>query len=212
MGTQMTPTTRTPKEARTAPASTRRMEIAALAAGLFDARGYHNASMEDIAEAVGLRKPTLYHYFKSKDEILYEIHNEMIELINSRHAARLADGVEIQSSALKALMGDVIELMETHPGHLRIFFEHYRELPAEYKATIREKRARFRQYVRDAIAAGIAGGEFHDVDVELTTLALLGMANWTYQWLRPSSGRSAAEVTDAFWRLAMRGIAVDPVD
>jgi TetR/AcrR family transcriptional regulator, cholesterol catabolism regulator len=211
MGTQMTETTRTPKEMRTAPASTRRLEIASLAAELFDARGYHNTSMEDIAEAVGLRKPTLYHYFKSKDEILYEIHNEMIDLINSRHEARLAAGVESQSAALKALMGDVIELMETHPGHLRIFFEHHRELPGDYKAAIREKRARFRQYVKDAISGGIAGGEFHEVDVELTTLAVLGMANWTYQWLRPSSGRTAAEVTDSFWRLAMRGIAVDPV-
>jgi TetR/AcrR family transcriptional regulator, cholesterol catabolism regulator len=212
MGTRMTQTTRTPKEMRTAPASTRRLEIATLAAGLFDARGYHDTSMEDIAEAVGLRKPTLYHYFKSKDEILYEIHNEMIDLINSRHEARLANGIESQSRALRVLMGDVIELMETHPGHLRIFFEHHRELPAEYKATIREKRARFRQYVRDAISAGIANGEFHEVDIELTTLAVLGMANWTYQWLRPSSDRTVAEVTDSFWRLAMRGIAVDPVD
>jgi AcrR family transcriptional regulator len=212
MGTQMTQTARTPKEMRTAPASTRRLEIATLAAELFDARGYHDTSMEDIADAVGLRKPTLYHYFKSKDEILYEIHNEMIDLINSRHEARLANGIESQSSALRALMGDVIELMETHPGHLRIFFEHHRELPAEYKATIREKRARFRQYVRDAISGGIDNGEFHEVDIELTTLAVLGMANWTYQWLRPSSDRTVAEVTDSFWRLAMRGIAVDPVD
>ena len=208
----MSQTTRTPKEMRTAPASTRRMEIATIAAELFDARGYHDTSMEDIAEAVGLRKPTLYHYFKSKDEILFEIHNEMIDLINSRHEERLANGIERQSLALRALMGDVIELMETHPGHLRIFFEHHRELPTEYKATIRQKRTRFREYVSDAVAAGVASGEFHDVDVELTTLAILGLANWTYQWLRPSGGRTAAEGTDAFWRLAMRGIAVDPVD
>jgi len=48
----------------------RRAEIVEIAARLFDRHGYHSTSMDDIAEAVGLRKPSLYHYFKSKDQIL----------------------------------------------------------------------------------------------------------------------------------------------
>ncbi len=192
---------------RTAPAVTRRREIAEKAAELFDARGYHSTSMEEIAESAGLAKPSLYHYFKSKDEILFEIHNEMIELILDRHEARLAAGIESYGRELHGLMVDLIELMETHPGHLRIFFEHYRELPARYKETIRARRERFRGYVSSAIEGGIEAGEFADVDVEMTTLAILGMCNWTYQWLRPNQDRTAAEVADSFWGFAMRGMA-----
>jgi AcrR family transcriptional regulator len=195
---------------RTAPAVTRRRQIAEKAAELFDAAGYYNTSMEDIAESAGLRKPTLYHYFKSKDEILLEIHSEMIELILRRHEERLEAGVESHSRELYGLMRDLIELMETHPGHLRIFFEHQRELPEHYKEPIRARRQRFRGYVSDAIAGGIEAGEFVETDVEMATLAILGMCNWTYQWLRPNQERTAAEVTDAFWHFAMRGIAVNP--
>jgi hypothetical protein len=107
------------------------------------------------------------------------------------------------------LTNDVIELMETHPGHLRIFFEHHRELPEKYQEMIRVKRGQFRQYVTDVISDGIARGEFRDVDVELTVLAVLGVSNWTYQWLHPGGRHTAKQVTDHFWELIMRGIAVD---
>jgi AcrR family transcriptional regulator len=197
---------------RTAPASDRRLAIAQIAAGLFDERGYHDTSMEDIAESVGLRKPTLYHYFKSKDEILFEIHNEMIDLILSRQERRLAEGGGTHADGLRSLMHDIIELMETHPGHLRIFFEHHRELPDEYKVTIRGKRNRYRDLISEEIERGVAAGEFREVDIELTTLAVLGLSNWTYQWLHPGGKHDARAVTDYFCDLLLRGIAADLLD
>jgi AcrR family transcriptional regulator len=190
----------------------KRRELVARAASLFNDVGYHNTSMEDIAESVGLRKPTLYHYFKSKDEILFEIHNEMIDLILSRQERRLAEGGGTHADGLRSLMHDIIELMETHPGHLRIFFEHHRELPDEYKVTIRGKRNRYRDLISEEIERGVAAGEFREVDIELTTLAVLGLSNWTYQWLHPGGKHDARAVTDYFCDLLLRGIAADPLD
>lgn len=189
----------------------RRSGIVAEAARLFDEQGYHNSSMEAIAERVGLAKPSLYHYFRAKDEILLAIHNEMIELILARHEERVAAGIGSCGDELKEMMGDVISLMETHPGHLRIFFEHQRELPSSFRVPVREERNRFRDELAELIRRGISSGEFRPVDVPLTTMAILGMANWTYQWLHPRGSRTAADVTDHFWRLAMRSIAVEPV-
>jgi len=188
----------------------KRQVVLRTAARTFSQRGFHQTTLADIADELHIAKPTLYHYFKSKDEILLEIHSEMIELILRRHEERLAAGVESHSQELRGLMGDLIELMETHPGHLRIFFEHQRELPDRYKEAIRARRQRFRGFVFDAIAGGIEAGEFIETDVEMATLAILGMCNWTYQWLRPNQERTAAEVTESFWQFAMRGIAVDP--
>jgi AcrR family transcriptional regulator len=189
----------------------RRSGIVAEAARLFEERGYHNSSMEEIAERVGLAKPSLYHYFRAKDEILLAIHNEMIELVLTRHEERVEAGIVNCGIELKEMIGDVISLMETHPGHLRIFFEHQRELPITFRAPVREKRNRFRDELGVLIRRGISLGEFRQVDVTLTTMAILGMANWTYQWLYPEGSRTSAEVTDHFWRLAMRSIAVEPV-
>src|ERR1019366_6225857 len=95
----------------------------------FDTRGFQATSMEDIADAVGLRKPSLYHYFKSKDDILFLIHDEFIELLLQRHLHRLEIGVEPKILLLEA-MSDMLELMDTHRGHIRVFFEARRELPA----------------------------------------------------------------------------------
>jgi TetR/AcrR family transcriptional regulator, cholesterol catabolism regulator len=191
-------------------ATDRRAEILEAAARCFDKAGYHSSTIDDIAAVVGVSKPTVYYYFKSKDAILYEIHNEMIDLILSRHEAREREGQASRGAALHGLMLDVIELMETHPGHLRIFFEHHRELSEEYKPTIRAKRERFRRMVADTLEQGVAAGEFRPMDVEMTTLAVLGMANWTYQWLRPGGARTAAETADEFWRFTMRAISVEP--
>lgn len=188
-------------------ASGRRSFIIDTAARLFDEHGYHSTSMEDIADGVGLAKPTLYHYFRSKDEILFEIHAAMIEMILVSHEQRLPGQAGRWGELLKAMIADVIRLMETHPGHLRIFFEHHRELPASYKKTIRSKRNRYRDHVRDVIVNGIRDGEFREVDPDLATLAVLGVANWTYQWLYPAGEYSAERVTDAFYSYLVDGLA-----
>lgn len=192
------------------PPGGRRTDIVDMAAVLFDEHGYHSTSMEDIADRVGLAKPTLYHYFRSKDEILFEIHNAMIDVILQSHEDRMPGGPGRWGELLKGMIGDIIELMETHPGHLRIFFEHHRELPDRYKTTIRAKRNRYRDHVSDVIAAGIRDHEFRDVDVDLATLAVLGVANWTYQWLYPGGEFSAAQVTEAFSSYLFTGLALTP--
>ena len=67
----------------------RRQQIISLAAGLFDQSGYSSTTMDDIAREVGVAKPTLYHYFPSKDDILHAIHEEFIDLLMSRHERAL---------------------------------------------------------------------------------------------------------------------------
>src|SRR5713226_5835632 len=105
-------------------ADERRRSVISGAAALFDNAGYYNTSVEDIAGAVGLRKPTLYHYFKSKDEILFWLHEEFIDLLIGRQKARLATRMSPEQRLLEA-MGDILELMDTHRGHVRVFFEHH---------------------------------------------------------------------------------------
>lgn len=111
----------------------RRQQIVDAAAELFDKVGYSNTSMEDIAAVVGVAKPTLYHYFPGKDAVLLEIHEEFIDLLNRQHAERVAAELGPEQLLLE-VMADILELMRTHRGHVRVFFEHHRELPPEARA------------------------------------------------------------------------------
>lgn len=186
-------------------ADRKRCQIVKKAAGLFDRNGYHNTSMDDLAAAVGLRKPSLYHYFESKEEILFWIHQEFIDLIIERQMQRDGNGLEAPELLL-GVISDILELMDTHRGHVRVFFEHGRELPSKYKKTIRTKRDFYQRQVENIIAAGVKQGDFREVDPTLTALALFGMCNWAYQWYQKGGERSSREIAEFFASLFLDGI------
>ncbi len=183
----------------------RRRQLVAKAAGLFNDVGYHRASVEDVAEACGIRKPTLYHYFKSKEEILYWIHEEFIDLLIARQQAREPLGLSAKQGLLE-IMADILDLVRTHNSYVRVFFEHYRELDEEHKAAIRAKRDLYESSVHRVIQAGVDSGEFRDVNVKTVTLAVAGMCNWAYQWYEPSGPMTSREVAYVFWEVLVRGV------
>jgi AcrR family transcriptional regulator len=190
-------------------AAGRRDEVIREAAQLFDQRGYHSTSMQDIAESVGLRKPSLYHYFGSKDEILFWIHEEFIDLLIERQRSRR----ELQlptREALQAVMADILELMATHRGHVRVFFEHHRELPEEAYSALVKKRVRYQQMVTTIIERGVEDGTLRDVNVGLAALALFGMCNWAYQWYEAGGPMSTDEIAATFCDFLLNGISAQP--
>jgi AcrR family transcriptional regulator len=184
----------------------RRAQILNVATGLFDSDGYHATSLEQIAAAVGVAKASLYYYFKSKEDLLVALHQEMMVLLLDRQAELMADGTLSCEDVLRGIMHDIVGLMESHPGRLRIFFEAYRELPASVRAEISGQRREYRQSLAKLIGQGIEAGEFRDRDPELTSLAILGMCNWTYQWFRVDGTHDAAEIADNFHELVMAGL------
>jgi AcrR family transcriptional regulator len=201
--------TETRERRHTASGQSKRKLLVARAAQLFDEDGYHSTSVEDVAEACGIRKPTLYHYFKSKEEILYGIHDEFIDMLIAREKARrkleLSAGQE-----LFEVMGDFLDLLATHRGHVRVFFEHYRELADRQKAAIKRKRDRYESSVRAIFEAGVASGEFRDVDPRMSMLALAGMCNWAYHWYVPDQPLTGRQVAFTFWDLLVRGLQAPP--
>src|ERR1700760_1287761 len=107
--------------------------------------------MEQIALAAGLAKPSLYHYFRGKDEILSGIHETFIDILLERQDQRR----QLDLPAAVVLLGgmaDTFGRMETHRGQVRVFFEHPRELPAPVREQTRVKRARSQREIRETIA------------------------------------------------------------
>jgi AcrR family transcriptional regulator len=189
----------------------RRQEIVNTASHLFDANGYSSTTMEDIARTLAIAKPTLYHYFASKEEILFWIHEQFIDLIIDRHEKRLLVGLD-PNQLLLEVMADILELMETHHGHVRVFFEHHRELPDSQREIIRLKRDHYESMIENVFVIGTESGAFRFVDPKLATLAMFGMCNWAYQWYQTQGSMRTRDIAYVFWGILVRGVAYDHVD
>jgi AcrR family transcriptional regulator len=188
-------------------ADSRRRQIAGHAAELFDAAGSTNPTMDDIAAAAGIAKPTLYHYFKSKDEILLEIHEAFIDLLIDRHSERMRSAMT-GTDLLLGAMTDIFELRETHHGHVRVFFEYYRQLPEPHRTIIRTKRNLYHSMIEDTVRRGVAQGEFRDVDPTLTTIAVFGLCNWSHLELSRVAGKMRPrQFAETFGNYIIEGIA-----
>ena len=184
----------------------RREEIILRAAELFDSRGYHVASMEDLAAAVGVAKPTIYHYFKSKSDILYAIHEEFIDLLICQHEARVATQPQISvDDRLSGIMQDILQLLRTHRGHVRVFFECHRSLRGEQQVAIRAKRDAYTRTVVGLLEQGRVDGHFAR-DPDIAAFALFGICNWAYQWYDATGSMSTTDLANEFWQILLRGI------
>jgi len=185
-------TRRKPARTTTAAHDDKRQLIIERCANLFDSGGYHRATMQLLADEVGLGKPTLYHYFGSKTEILYAIHQQHIAVLIDGLDAERRRGASPREQLIHAAC-NILEEIATHPGYVRAFFEHYGELEGEKRAEIRARRQEYFEKVCAIIKSGIAGGAFRKCDVELTAYGFLGMCSWAYHWYPPLAERLPAQ-------------------
>lgn len=175
---------------------------------LFDQQGYFKTSMNDVAQAVHLAKPSLYHYFpKGKSEILFLIHEEFVAALLSAHVAHEEKDVP-ESDRLHRMMSEIVGVIESMPSHVRVFFEYYRELPNEQLEIVQGNARRYRRIMEEIIEDGVKSGEFtSNTDVKATTLAIFGMCSWVYQWYRAGDRLTAEEIADDFFKLVMQGLS-----
>lgn len=184
-----------------------RDDIIKAAVDLFNENSYHATSMQDIAHAIKIKKPSLYHHFDSKEAILLAILEiGMDELINSLQAVVQSNGgcEEKLRSAIHIHAG----LIANNPNSAGVFLREDRGLGDKYIAQYVEKRDQFEHLFRVIVQQGVEEGIFRDTDVTITVQALLGMVNWMTRWYRPSGRLSAKEIADIFANLVLNGLKI----
>lgn len=184
--------------------------IVSQAVELFDRVGYHQTRMEEVAVAAGIRKSTLYHYFSSKDELLFSIHEEFMDVLTPQLEST-GPPEPSPTEYLHSLLVSIVETVHAHPHHVRVFLEHYRELPEPARSNLQKTRDRWADRVEQVIKMGIEAGEFRTMDPHLAMFAFFGVCNWTYTWYRAGGPLALSEVTDFLWAFALRGLTAGNV-
>ena len=182
-----------------------RQDILTASAQIFSQKGFHGASMQDIAQAVNLQKASLYHHVSSKQEILLDLLNQALDLLIERITAVLDTGDPPELRLRKAMCTYLETLTKYHDLASVLLLEH-RSLDPDLSQRHIPRRDRFESLWRDLVLEGQQAGLFSCSDPSLTARALLGMMNWTIVWYQEDGPLSAEEIAGQFTDLLLFGL------
>lgn len=181
------------------------------AARRFQAQGFHGTSMQDIAEDVGITKAALYHYFDSKERMLFMVHDAFVSTMLDAAEEFIADHGDPEEQ-LAFFIRSIFDTVVEYQPYVKAFFRDYGVLTEDLYAEIRVKRDRYEGLVENCLVEGVRSGVFAaDLDPRLGALFLFGACNWSYQWIRPDGPNTAEELAVAWRRMLVGGLrgAVD---
>jgi AcrR family transcriptional regulator len=167
---------------RSAQFELKRQVVLRTAARTFSRRGFHQTTLADIAEELHIAKPTLYHYFKSKDEILLEIQQVAISQITDvvpDPASAATSGRE----QLNAFIRRYVEMITDDFGTCLIMTGVI-PLQPENQAIVRKGSKRIELMMREILRRGAADKSIAPCDPKMTAMFFFGALNWLPYWYR----------------------------
>jgi TetR/AcrR family transcriptional regulator len=181
----------------------KRQAILDRSAELFSAHGYDRASMNKIAEACGVSKANLYHYYKDKEGLLFDvIRFHLKELLEVVEAADHPD--ELPEARLRGLIGALLEAYRDADSQHNVQINSMRFLPPERQTELK----RMERDLVTIFSAAVAGVAPHLKGTKMltpVTMSLFGMVNWHYLWFKSTGSVSRDEYADIVTRLISDG-------
>jgi AcrR family transcriptional regulator len=169
-------------------------DILKAATQVFARRGYHHATIEEVAKELQLTKAGVYHYFGSKQEILDAIVERAMTSAEQALADGIAGGGRPVDKLRLALRNYGIVLLRD--GGLSIFIRHFDELSEEMQQSLQKRRKRVEKSLRQVLEAGIAAGELNLQDPQVAVFGMYGTINWAFSWFEPNGRLSVNQVVD----------------
>jgi len=183
--------------------SERRAELTRQAARLFAEKGYHGTSIGEIADALGVRKGSLYAHIDSKQDLLYET---MREGARAFHAGLDAIPDDLRpAEKIRLALRSHLRAVAAQLDVATVFVQEWRYLEGDRREEILGERRRYEERIRALFREGRDLGELRsDLDDATAALLALSAANWAYTWLQ--AGRNTDELADRFYSLLVDGM------
>ena len=176
------------------------------AAALFAERGFGGTNLRDVAEALGMSRPSLYYHFPSKEKLLEAIVEE-VTLSAERQLTLIAKERNLDpEEALRVVMTKSTEWLFENYVLFRVLDRSEVELPAETRKSNDESKRAILELFTSIIKRGIISGKFRPIDPHIAALTILGMRNWAAWWYNPAGRLSKKEITEAVSEMAVRSL------
>ena len=186
----------------------KREAVIRAAAHAFNRKGYHNTSLDDIAAALEVSKPTVYYYVSNKEQLLFECFVAGIEPIRAafREVRPLKEPAR---NRLKAVLRHYGQAVASEFGWCMVRAED-QDLSPAMSGHIKALKSEIDQGIRRLLREGVQDGSIHPCDPKMTAFALAGALNWIAHWYHESQSLSGAQIAEAFITVFESGLMPRP--
>jgi len=193
-----------------APSSPRAGNLLARAGALMAERGYHHTSMRDVARVAEYSLAGLYHYFESKEELLFRIQESVFASLLAEQSAS-AGRCETPEEKLEVLVRNHLAFFAEHVHELKLCTFELESLSGAAYRRIEDLRRRYYQLFADAVSGLLARGRKapSKAEVRHVTLLVFGMLNWLFMWFDPHKDAPVEQLGDEIVGLVLHGLKGD---
>ena len=181
------------------------IKIGKTAAKLFNDKGYLETSMNNISYATKISKGGIYHYFNSKNEILYFILTNYLDLGLQNFEQELQNNTE-GFSKIQFIISRQIELYIKNISECKTLLHEVHNLPPKYLKVIAEKEKRYFQIV-SGVLSDFLGYHIGKSQLTAITFSLFGMCNWIYSWYNPEGPITPQELSEIIYNIFSKGVS-----
>ena len=174
------------------PREDKRNAVLSTAAQMFNERGFHATSLDDIAAQLKVTKPTLYYYVKNKDDILLACVRQGLQMmVDGIEASRRSGGSAIdQLRTCMTVYGHIV----TQPFGMCLIRVGDQEVPLDSRMELRRVKSLIDHEFRRLVTAGIAEGSLLPCDPKLTAFTIAGGLSWIGRWYRPDGDVAGEDI------------------
>ncbi len=184
----------------------KRRAILRKAAAFFAENGFDRSSMSQLATACGVSKALIYHYYDSKDALLFDIVHSYLAALRDVIQGVDQSGPDKQEN-LRAIVHAILNAYRDSDAEHQVQTEAMKSLPAAQREKLAELQRDMVRTVSEALRA--VTPEYyrsHPEKLRPVAMTLFGMLNWFYMWHRPGKGITRGEYADLVTDLVLRGV------
>ena len=193
---------------RAAQHQAKRDAVLHVAAQMFNERGFHATSLDDIAARLNVTKPTLYYYVKNKDAILLACVKKGLDMtLEGIDASRAAGGNAIDQ--LRACMRTYAEVV-TQPFGMCLIRVGDEEVPEPSRTELRRLKSEIDHAFRRLVEQGVQEGVLAPCDPKMAGFGIAGGLGWIGRWYQPQGAYSADQIIEQCTQLLLQGVLARP--
>lgn len=198
----------TPSGLRNSGGKRREKEVVDAAADIFYRQGYSETTVEQIANALGILKGSLYHYISSKEDLLFRVLEEVHEEVGEVMVRVLAEEGLTPVQRLRLYVREQVEYNARHVTRISVYYRDMEYLGADRLAMIQGRRREHEKLLVGLVRDAQEQGEIpEELDARLSVACIFATIIWTYTWYRPGGRTRPPQLAEFCADFVVRGLA-----